>query len=82
MPPQPQPCYYCSLLTLGKPSEVRGEPPECLLPIAIVPMLLGDMAPTTFFVFFLKIIFIYLFLERGEGREKERERNIDVIKKH
>ena len=22
--------------------------------------------------------FIYLFLERGEGREKERERNIDV----
>ena len=22
--------------------------------------------------------FIYLFLERGEGREKERERNINV----
>ena len=22
--------------------------------------------------------FIYLFLERGEGKEKERERNIDV----
>ena len=22
--------------------------------------------------------FMYLFLERGEGREKERERNIDV----
>ena len=26
--------------------------------------------------------FIYLFLERGEGREKERERNIDVPEKH
>ena len=26
--------------------------------------------------------FIYLFLERGEGREKERERNIDVREKH
>ena len=23
--------------------------------------------------------FIYLFLERGEGREKERERNIDWL---
>ena len=28
-------------------------------------------------VYFLKD-FIYLFLERGEGREKERERNINV----
>ena len=27
--------------------------------------------------YFLKD-FIYLFLERGEGREKERERNVDV----
>ena len=27
---------------------------------------------------FLKKYFIYLFLERGEGREKERERNINV----
>ena len=26
--------------------------------------------------------FIYLFLERGEGREKDRERNIDVQEKH
>ena len=26
--------------------------------------------------------FIYLFLERGEGREKERERNIDVQEIH
>ena len=26
--------------------------------------------------------FIYLFLERREGREKERERNIDVREKH
>ena len=30
-----------------------------------------------FFKIFFKD-FIYLFLERGEGREKERERNIDV----
>ena len=29
-------------------------------------------------VYFLKY-FIYLFLERGEGREKERERNIDHL---
>ena len=29
------------------------------------------------FIDFLKD-FIYLFLERGEGREKERERNINV----
>ena len=29
------------------------------------------------FFFFLKD-FIYLFLERGEGREKERERNINL----
>ena len=27
---------------------------------------------------FLKKDFIYLFLEKGEGREKERERNINV----
>ena len=27
---------------------------------------------------FLKKVFIYLFLERGEGGEKERERNISV----
>ena len=27
---------------------------------------------------FLNKDFIYLLLERGEGREKERERNIDV----
>ena len=26
--------------------------------------------------------FIYLFLERGEGREKERERNTNVREKH
>ena len=26
--------------------------------------------------------FIYLFLERGEGREKERERNVHVREKH
>ena len=33
--------------------------------------------PVIFFLFFLKD-FIYLFLDRGEGREKERERNINV----
>ena len=27
---------------------------------------------------FLKILFIYLLLDRGEGKEKERERNINV----
>ena len=27
-------------------------------------------------------LFIYLFLEREEGREKERERHIDVREKH
>ena len=31
-----------------------------------------------YFSFFLKKDFIYLFLERGEGKEKERERNIRV----
>ena len=29
-------------------------------------------------LFFFKKDFIYLFLERGEGREKERGRNIKV----
>ena len=33
-----------------------------------------------FFIIFKN--FIYLFLQRGEGREKERERNIDVQEKH
>ena len=32
-------------------------------------------------VLFFKKHFIYLFLERGEGRENERERNIDVWEK-
>ena len=31
-----------------------------------------------FLIFFNLKDFIYLFLERGEGREKERERNIHV----
>ena len=31
---------------------------------------------------FLKKVFIYLFLEREEGREKESERNSDVREKH
>ena len=37
------------------------------------------------FLFFNKILFkdfIYLFLERGEGRGKEREKNINVREKH
>ena len=33
-------------------------------------------------VFFLKKDFIYLFLERGEGRETERERNMTVEEKY
>ena len=32
----------------------------------------------SFFLFLKKIYFIYLFIDRGEGREKERERNINV----
>ena len=35
----------------------------------------------TFFLF-LKPLFIYLFLEQGEGREKDRERSISVWEKH
>ena len=31
-----------------------------------------------FFNDFLKILFIYSFIDSGEGREKERERNINV----
>ena len=31
-----------------------------------------------FYIFKRFYLFIYLFLERGEGREKERERNISV----
>ena len=33
------------------------------------------------FIFLIKD-FMYLFLEKGEGREKERERNISVRQKH
>ena len=29
-------------------------------------------------IYILKILFYYLFLERGEGREKERERNTNM----
>ena len=32
--------------------------------------------------YFFKKDFIYLFLERGEGREKEREKNINVQEIH
>ena len=35
-----------------------------------------QLSPSVLFHFFKD--FIYLFLERGEGREKERERNINV----
>ena len=33
-------------------------------------------------ILIFKKYFIYLFLERGEGREKKRERNINVREKH
>ena len=36
------------------------------------------ITPITPEVLFLKNYFIYLFLERGEGKEEERERNINV----
>ena len=35
--------------------------------------------PTKRMLSFFKKIFIYLFLERGEGREEERKRNIDQL---
>ena len=38
-----------------------------------------SLSKTTFCLF---IEFIYLFLEKGEGKEKEREKNIDVWEKH
>ena len=38
---------------------------------------MSDFISESGIFFFLKI-FIYLFLERGEGREKERERIINV----
>ena len=34
------------------------------------------------FFFFPFLDFVYLLLERGEGKEKERERNIDVQEIH
>ena len=34
------------------------------------------------FLYLLKNDFIYLFLERKEGRERERERNVSVREKH
>ena len=44
---------------------------------------------TVFIIFYIpkmrfleKILFIYLFLERGERREKERERNVGERRKH
>ena len=36
-----------------------------------------SISPYWFLKFFLKY-FIYLFLDRREGREKERERNVNV----
>ena len=46
-----------------------------LLPLSWLPLCFVGL-------FFLKKIFIYLFLERREGREKVREGNIDVWEKH
>ena len=40
----------------------------------------GSLEFRLFFLFFPSFLdFIYLFLERGNGREKERERNIDRL---
>ena len=48
------------------------------LPKPIVEFILKWNFKKNFFSAFFKKDFIYLFLERGEGREKERERNINV----
>ena len=37
---------------------------------------LAQILKIVLFIYFLD--FVYLFLERGEGKEKERDRNIDV----
>ena len=38
-----------------------------------------DLAPKSYFISYLLLKgFIYLFLQKGEGREEERERNINV----
>ena len=42
----------------------------------------GNWAGLVFFNLFAFKDFIYLFLERGEGREKEMKRNISVREKH
>ena len=40
---------------------------------------LGRIVKHWFFpLFILKILFLFRFLERGDGRKKERERNINV----
>ena len=39
----------------------------------------GNIWYFSFSFYFLKILFIYLFLERGERREKLRERNINLL---
>ena len=36
------------------------------------------LKPKSYLLLFKKILFIYLFLERGEGKEKDREGNINV----
>ena len=59
--------------------------PSCLSPPffrdrearAFFPLTFGILRALSIHLF-LKILFIYLFLERGEGRRKERERNINV----
>ena len=46
-------------------------------PSSLFTLLIVDLESFSFkkIVFNLKILFIYLFVERGEGREKERKRN-------
>ena len=41
-------------------------------------VLSGRLTGLNSFILFFTKDFIYLFLERGEGKEKERERNMDV----
>ena len=44
----------------------------------IFPIVVKEIKMKSFLNFFLKNYFIYLLLERGEGREKEKERSINV----
>ena len=47
-----------------------------LIYMYVTPTFAGELLVKTLHVFFL--IFIYLFLQREEGREEERETNINM----